>query len=103
MAQPVNPVKRLSAEKRSQRLLESFKKNDTVRQSERHPGEWLVSSSQFANVSYRVSYDTTNRRYSCGCEWFQRTGLACRHMTRVSWELAQLKKAAKPVLAAVGD
>lgn len=97
--QPVNPVKRLPKERRDYLLLKSFKTGDRVRQSSRHEAEWLVSSSQFANVSYRVRHDTESRAYSCGCEWFQKTGQACRHMTRVSWEIAQQRKAAASAAA----
>lgn len=103
MQQPANPVKRLSPELRDKRLLDSFKKNDVVRQSTRHEGEWLVSSSQFANLSYRVAYDTTNRRYGCGCEWWAKRGEACRHMVRVSWEVAQAKKQAASLSYAAAD
>jgi hypothetical protein len=98
-----NPVKRLDTATRDARLLSSFQKGDRVRQSTRHEGEWLVSSSQFANVSYRVSYDPQNRRYSCGCEWNQRTTLACRHLVRVSWEIHQQAKHEKGLSYAAAD
>jgi hypothetical protein len=84
---PTNPVLHLSPEVRTQRLKASHEKGDRVKESTRHPGEWLVSSSQYPNLWYRVRYDTTAREYSCGCTWFQRTHAACRHLVRVSYEL----------------
>ena len=84
-----NPVAALSVADRNRRLRASFDKGDTVRQDRRNPDVWLVSSSQYANVHYRVRDGR-----SCGCAWFARTGQACRHMVRVSWELHQQRKQA---------
>lgn len=81
-------VNRLSREKRNAALQKSIDKGDRVRQDRRNPEVWLVSSSQFPNVWYRVRDGR-----SCGCEWFARTGAPCRHLVRVSWELHQLRKA----------
>jgi hypothetical protein len=80
-------VNRLSRDKRNEFLQKSFTKHDQVKQDRRNPDVWLVSSSQFPNVWYRVKDGR-----SCGCEWFRNTGCPCRHLVRVSWELHQLKK-----------
>ena len=87
-----NPVALLDKTTRDARLLSSFTKGDRVRQSARHPGEWLVSSSQNANIWYRVAYDMEQKRYSCGCQWWSETQTACRHLTRVAWEDRELRK-----------
>ena len=97
-----NPVARLDTTTRDARLLASFTRGDRVRQSTRHPGEWLVSSSQHANVMYRVSYDPEQKRYSCGCRWWTEKQEACRHLTRVAWEYSQAKKQA-PYTSAAAD
>ena len=68
-----NPVAALDRTTRDRRLLDSFKKGDRLRQSERHQGEWLVRSSQDPHVWYRVSYDREQGRYSCGCKWWRRS------------------------------
>lgn len=91
---PANPVARMAPETRTKRLHDSFARNDRVKESTRHPGEWLVSSSSTPNLWYRVRYDTTAKQYGCGCAWWARTATACRHLTRVSWEVSQARKSA---------
>jgi hypothetical protein len=87
-------VNRLSRDKRNQFLQKSFTLNDQVKQDRRNPDVWLVSSSTYPNVHYRVKDGR-----SCGCEWFTRTGAPCRHLVRVSWEIWNLKRQRKEVAA----
>ena len=82
-----NPVAALNKATLNARLLSSFTKRDTVKQSTRHAGEWLVSSSQDDKVWYRVAYDRQHGRYSCGCKHWELHQTACRHLVRVAWEV----------------
>lgn len=82
-----NLVARLSPDRRNHLLRSSVEKGDTVRRDRRNAEVWLVSSASYPNVSYRV-----HDGQSCGCKWFQERGTACRHMTRVSWEIHQARK-----------
>ncbi len=94
-----NPVARLSAADRTRRLQMSFDKGDRVRQDRRNPDVWLVSSSTHANVHYRVQYQPETATYSCGCKWWHEKQQACRHLTRISWELWQARKLATKEVA----
>lgn len=91
----MNPVSALSPELRDKRLLDSFKKGDEVRENRRHAGEWLVSSSQYPNVRYRVNYNPAANQFSCGCEWWQYRGQPCRHLVRVAWEVHEARREAR--------
>lgn len=99
----MNPVKALTPELRDKRLLESFKKGDTIKPNRRHQGEWLVSSSQYPNVWYRVQYAPETGTYSCGCEWWKHKHAACRHLVRVSYHVHELRRKAKPMAASTQE
>ncbi len=94
MTTPVNPVARLTPEKRKQRLNDSIAKGRTVCELLRHPGEYLVTSSTYPNGPYRVIYDTEHKRYSCECKWWNAKQAACGHLVHVSWYVAKKKKGA---------
>ena len=91
-----NPVAALSREDRARRLRDSFAKNDRVRQSRTNPDIWLVSSSTYPNVWYKVNRVTC----TCGCAGYLHRGV-CRHLVRVSWELHQRKQQGKEVSIAI--
>lgn len=80
-------VTRLPECKRHEFLGKSIVLGDRVRQDRRHPEVWLVSSSSTPNVWYRV-----HDGVSCGCAWHTQTGNACRHLVRVAWEVAQIRR-----------
>ncbi len=81
-----NPVAALSAADRNRRLRASFDAGDRVRQDRRNPSVWLVSSTTYPNIWYRVK-----NGQSCGCAGFAHRGI-CRHLIRVSWEIHLLRK-----------
>lgn len=77
----------LTPEQRTKGLALSFEKNDLVTRSPFDPAIWFVSSSTTEGHWYTVNTTHT----TCECRGFAGHGY-CRHLLRVSYEIAQARK-----------